>query len=205
MNTPTRMAVVVLVHLCVVLGLLPINAAATVIPNDAILSPGFSSPHDYVFELTLSTLGGGAYAVGIDILGGNDFHFSGFSISEDYSLHTVTYGAAFTPGYAANDSSPVVWMPPPYTDRTLNIPIDASIFLGYWDDRSGDHTPTSNDNYGWVELHNSSSGLNILDGATAIGGGIYAGTYTQIPEPNTIALLCLGAGAMMFRCRRKQK
>ena len=50
MNTPTKMFVVLLGLLCETLGLLPINAAATVIPDDAILSPGFSSPHDYVLE-----------------------------------------------------------------------------------------------------------------------------------------------------------
>ena len=183
----------------------PLHASAFIMVDDATL--GSDSTHDYILHLTQSIpLGQGLFAIAIDNIGNNDFKFNYWSIAEYYSLHSVTYGAAFTPNYVINDPSPVVWTVGAIIGETLNIPMDESVFLGYWDDRAAfDGIPTDNDNYGWVELQNTLSGLTLVGGATAIGGGIYAGTYTQIPEPSTIALICAGATAVLLRNRRKQK
>ena len=173
--------------------------------DDATL--GSDSTHDYILHLTQSIpLGQGHFAIAIDNIGNNDFEFNYWSIAEYYSLHSVAYGAAFTPDYVQSDNNPVVWTVGTIIGETLNIPMDDSIILGYWDDRAAfDGIPTDSDNYGWVELQNTLSGLTLVGGATAIGGGIYAGTYTQIPEPSTIALICAGATAVLLRNRRKQK
>jgi hypothetical protein len=189
--------------LSIVFRLLPLNASADIILNDAALRDDMF--HDYVLQLTQSIpTGEGLFAIAINDLGNDDFKFSYWSIAEYYSLHAVVSGIAFTPDYVRNDSTPVVGTAGTITGSTINIPVDESILLGYWDDRKAfDRIPTSNDNYGWVELQNTPSGLIISDGATAVGGGIYVGTYSQVPEPSTILLMCSGA-ALILRYRRKR-
>jgi hypothetical protein len=172
--------------------------------DDAVLTPGMWSS-DYLLHLTLSIPAGqGLFAIAINDQGNGDFEFSYAGIAEYYALYAAVSGTAITPAYAQNNTPLVANFSPGPFASTVNIPTDESIFLGYWDDRADfDNIPTANDNYGWVELHNTMSGLTLVGGATAIGGGIYAGTYTQIPEPSTIALLCSGSIALLIRTRRK--
>ena len=204
MKTTTRTRLALIVLLFVTLGLLPINAGAFIMVDDAVLTPDMWM-NDFVLHLTLSIPAGqGLFAIAINDQGGSDFELSYAGIAEYYALYAAVSGTAITPAYAQNNTPLVAnYSPGPFAS-TVNIPIDESIFLGYWDDRAGfDNIPTANDNYGWVELQNTMSGLTLVGGATAIGGGIYAGTYTQIPEPSTIALACSGAIALLLRTRRK--
>ena len=203
MNTHTKVKLTrILAAKFIVFSLLTINANAFIMVDDAVISAG-SPFSDYVLSLSLSIpVGSGIFSIAIDDLGGGQFGFTATGIAEGFSLHSAVYNLAFTPDYVQNDIALLGNMGS-NTTETLIIPIDESIFLGYWDDRNLDYTPTSNDNYGWFELQNTAGGLTILDGATAIGGGIYAGTYTQIPEPSTITLVCSGAIAMLLRTRRK--
>jgi len=54
--------------------------------------------------------------------------------------------------------------------------------------------------YGWVELVYDGTTLTLLDSAAETTGiGIYAGTYTAIPEPCTAGLALAGLGAIALR------
>ena len=205
MKSSTRPILALVVLLFTALILRPLNADAFIIVDDAALTSGWMS--DYMLSLTQSIpLGDGLFAIFINDKGNGDFELSYGGIAEYYALYAAVSGTALTPAYAQN-TTPLVanYSPGPFTS-SINIPLDESIFLGYLDDRNSHSSfPNADDNYGWVELQNTAGGLTLLDGATAVGGGIYVGTYTQIPEPNTIALLCFGAGAMILRIRRKHK
>ena len=202
MNTLTRQAL--LGFLFAALTLRPLNADAFIMVDDAVLTPNMLM-NDYVLHLILSIpVGQGSFAIGINYRGANNFEFGSAGIAERYALYTAVPGTELTPTYAHNNV-PIVanYSPGPYYS-TINIPMDSSIFLGYWDDRADfDNIPTANDNYGWVLLANTAEGLSIWDGATAIGSGIYVGTYTQIPEPSTMVLMFTGAAALFLRTRRK--
>jgi hypothetical protein len=60
------------------------------------------------------------------------------------------------------------------------------------------------DVFGWVKLHNDGTALQYLDSAVAHGEpGIYIGTTTPAPEPASLALLGIGASALLVRRRRR--
>ena len=73
--------------------------------------------------------------------------------------------------------------------NTQMFTLDQSKYFGYWDDRLNGDTPDRNDNYGWVLLTRTASGLVASSGATAIGGGIIVGTTTQVPESASTILI----------------
>ena len=205
MKSSTRPILALAGLLFAALALSPLKADAFIIVDDAALTSGWMS--DYILRLTLSIpLGDGNFEIWINDNGNGDYEFGYSGIAEYYALYEAVSGTAVTPSYAQN-TTPLVanYSSGPFSS-TINIPIDESIFLGYWDDRNvHSGIPSADDNYGWLELQNTAGGLTIVDGATAVGGGIYAGTYTQIPEPSTIALMCSGAVAVLLRNRKRQK
>ena len=183
--------------------LLTMNASAFIIVNDAALETDWPMS-DYLLVLAQSIPPGqGLFAISIIAAGNNDFEFNYSGIAEYYALYAAVSGTALTPAYAQN-TTPLVanYAPGPFSS-TINIPVDSSIFLGYWDDRDLEDVPSANDSYGWIELMNTTDGLTIWDGATAIGGGIYVGTYSQIPEPSTLILMCTGAASLVWKRRRR--
>jgi len=185
-----------------------LTASAAVISNDAILT----SPTPFGdYELSLSQSipsGQGALIITFSDLGGGTFGFNLisniYSIAEEFRLYPTPLGAIFGADYVLNtpslfsNSSPSNW--------SILIPLNSSVTLGYWDDRTfTPSTPTSDDLYGWVTLTNSSSGLVASSGATALGGGIVVGTISQIPEPTTIGLLGSGTALLLQRNRNQTR
>ena len=191
------------IAITMLLGVLGRPASGFIYVGDAVLNGWMT------YDLYLSQsipLGEGAFFIQILTLGNDDFQFQYNSIAELYSLHEAYYGLEFTPAYVQGDSPPLMSNNNNPGSGIVNIPLNDSIYLGYWDDRSPiDSTPTANDSYGWIELQNTDSGLVLLDGATAAGSGILVGTYSQIPEPTAISLICMGAGALVLRSRRKKR
>ena len=60
--------------------------------------------------------------------------------------------------------------------------------------------------FGWARLKYTSTGLQIVDQATALGGnGIIAGTTTVLPEPCTLLLIGAGAVGFLFAHRLKSR
>ena len=182
------------------------NAVATVYIDDAVINPGGWPPGtDYTISLSQTVTPN--FSIGISALGNNEFLFTCLGIAELYSLHVVTSDLYYDPVYVGN-TTPFIynWDTP---TNSISIELYESVLFGYWDDKERfeveDRTPAVNDSYGWFELQNSDSGLVIIDGATAVGGGIIAGTYTQIPEPSTIALLLVGTFGLLINGRNKKK
>lgn len=145
--------------------------------------------------------GGGAFQIILTYSDSENISIRYSTIAEAYAVYAATIGMAFTPEYAHNNTYLMSNMNNPGS-ATINVPINGSVYLGYWDDRNWDQIPTEQDLYGWIQLENTEEGLGIMDGATAVGGGIVIGTYAQIPEPGTAGLLLLGAAALMRRRRR---
>ena len=86
---------------------------------------------------------------------------------------------------------------------TLDQPFLVGMDLGYLGGL--DPTPTV-ERFGWARLEYTSSGMQVLDQATALGGnGIIAGTTTVLPEPSTLSLLAAGTVGLLFARRLKSR
>ncbi len=188
----------------IILFLLLSTTQAGVIIGDAVLGPGWLDS-DYELYLSQSIpTGMGLFTIWITQTDIENFTFYAAGIAERYSLHSAFDGLELTPGYIAEDI-PLVATGSGLPPANIYIPLYDSIFLGYWDDREEDDIPSYMDSYGWIELMNSPDGLVIRDGATALGGGIIVGTYTQIPEPGTMALILLGGIGLFIKKRKSRK
>jgi hypothetical protein len=180
--------------LCFLIGTLAINCIrADVIVHDAKLITG-DFPYPTTMLITINMDGG--LGVNLNDLGAGRYEFNDGGLGL-YSLFAATPYSEFTPLQAGNRTNALV----PGTSTQL-FSLNQTKQYAYWEDNvfSGGFGPDSHDNYGWVSLTRTVSGLVITDSATAIGGGIIVGTYTQIPEPATILLFGLGGiGAWLLR------
>jgi hypothetical protein len=164
---------------------------AVVIANDAAIVDNLPDVGSGTFlVLTQSTLSGGRVANSITNQGSGNYLFQYLGIAEAYSFFQVTNNLEFTPSYVSSHTPFFTNINNPGSG-TLNLALNQSTLLAYWDDRTvaGGFVPNSQDNYGWVRLTRTASGLVVSDSATAIGEGIIVGTLTQIPEPSSNALL----------------
>ncbi len=92
-----------------------------------------------------------------------------------------------------------------YTMGSLDMVVDQIFYLGFW---LGD-TPGGVDSiYGWVALVYDGTTLTLVDSAAETRGvGLYAGTYTPIPEPDTAGLALTGVAVLAVgrRWRRRRQ
>ena len=192
----------ILINLTAIHLVFTLNSEAEVIVNDAVIVAHPYIASNQVLYLTQSTSAGGLFGIEIANAGTAMFQFSYFGIAEEYGLFTVTLGTAFDPAFAlAHD--PIVsnnGMDPGSNIQAFAL--NQSKYFGYWDDRFNDRGPDSNDNYGWVRITRTASGLVASSSATAIGGGIVIGTTAQIPEPSASLLIVLSVGLNLTRRRR---
>jgi hypothetical protein len=178
-----------------------LHARATVIIDDAAVSPFAPAPRQ-ILRLTQSIpQGQGEFAIFLDPLNSSQVRFTYAGIAEVYALYATSVGTAFDPAFALS-TVPLVTNSPtgPATNVEL-FNVGQSAFFAYWDDRNFNASPDSNDNYGWVQLTRTASGLVATSSATAIGSGIIVGTVSQIPEPASAALIALAAAFMLCRHR----
>lgn len=181
--------------------------AQGVIANDAAILPAYYGSGQFLTLTNSINYNEGRYglfAINISTASASQFTFSYSGIAEEYALYSVTPGIAITPDFATSTTRLVSnnGVDPGSSVQTFSV--FQSRMFGYWDDRTGSgNLPSVNDNYGWVVITRTGSGLQVSSSATAIGGGIIAGTLTQIPEPSisTLALLgfCFGLGVRRFR------
>lgn len=187
------------------------SVKADVIIGDAAIAEPFGPPNDYLV-LTTSPGGLGLFAYRITDLGSGAFELAYAGIAEENALYAATAGQAITPAFAT--SAPL------FTTNdgigpgagVLSFTLGETKLLAYWDDRSIfdgasnelDGAPDAGDFFGWAELTWNGSTLAVTDSATATADGILAGTYNQIPEPGTLALLATALGALIATRRRSR-
>jgi MYXO-CTERM domain-containing protein len=179
---------------------------AAVIENDMALVPGALNPANQDLTLTRSIPPGqGLLEIEVQRIGSTRLRFTSLSVAETYALYPVEQFTTFDPAYAQSHT-PLVSNDPRYP-QTGDFVFDTLpyAYFAYWDERFGGPAgPDPADNYGWVALQNDGSGLQILSGATAIGGGIVVGTTGQVPEPSPALLAPLGVtAAATLRARRR--
>jgi len=173
-------------------------SAQGVIANDAAILP-FFGPDPYLMltnSINPSEGRNGLFAIEITDGGGSQFTFSYAGVAEEFALYSINPRDSVDPSFAAS-TIPLVsnnGTDPGSSVQTFSL--FQSRYFAYWDDRfTGAHSiPDLSDNYGWVLLTRTASGLQVSSSATAIGGGIIAGTFTQIPEPSMGGLALLGLG-----------
>lgn len=83
----------------------------------------------------------------------------------------------------------------------LSIELNQAVYLGFFVE--GD---AANALFGWVELGFDGSSVYVVNSAMETTGvGIYAGTYTPVPEPATDALALAGVAALAASRWRKRR
>lgn len=184
-----------------------VAAQSTVIIDDAAILPLNGSGQYLTLTNSINPSQGryGLFAVSITPLGGSQFKFSYSGVAEEYALYGVASGTVVDPFFATS-TTPLVsnnGVDPGSSLQTFSI--GQSRYFGYWDDRplNGNRIPDVADNYGWALITRRASGLQVSSSATAVGGGIIAGTFTQVPEPSCAALLAIGI-CVSFATRRRR-
>jgi hypothetical protein len=175
------------------------TASAAVIVNDAAIGSSFYGPGHVLLTLSQSIPSGeGLFAIDIETVTSSQYLFSYAGIAESYKLFSLASGTRLDPAFVLQNS-PIVSNDNNPGSNTQTFALNQSKYFGYWDDRLNGDTPDSNDNFGWVLLTRTDSGLIASSGATAIGGGIIVGTTTQVPEPTSTMLIALGLLSISMR------
>jgi hypothetical protein len=185
------------------ISVLTVNAQG-VIANDAAILPIFGSGQ--YLTLTNSLQGRpGLFAIQISSNSPSQYTFSYWGIAELYALYDVSPGITIDPSFAAA-TTPLVSNSGDPGSSLQTFSLGQSRYYAYWDDRFYDShvaygIPDVTDFYGWVRITRTVSGLQVSSSATALGGGIIAGTFTQVPEPSASVLTLLGVG--LYLCARR--
>lgn len=187
-------------------------AQGTIIPHNIIFSqPSAAPPGDYITQVTYPGDAGGLFALSLTTISVGQYRLNYYGIAETYSLHAATLGMAFTPEYVATDA-PLLNNNNNPGEFQFNLGAGQSRLFAYWDNAlyqfgssqsgaPGSPGPDAYDAYGWFRLTRVGANLVISDSATAIGSGIYAGTYTAVPEPTSFALGLVAVRGLLLRRR----
>ena len=177
------------------------SVADIVIGNANLVFTSPTPPYTWSRVLVAPTTNPSYLGVQIGGLGSGDYEFSTGLIAGSYSLYSATAGADFTSTQALAWDNELI---PP---STINFGVGETKLFALWADVDGTikNQSDSGDDYGWAALTYTGTELTIAGSATATGGGIVVGTYTQIPEPSSILLLTIGSGGILFYRRAKHR
>jgi len=178
----------------------PKSASASVVVNDASITSSVYGP-GHVFLILSQSIpdGQGAFIIDIETVTSSQYLFSYAGIAEYYKLFTMNPGTRLDAEFVLQNAPIVSNDNNPGSSSQTFSTLNQSKYFGYWDDRLNGGTPDSNDNYGWVQLTRTASGLVATSSATAIGGGIIVGTTTQVPEPTPTMLVAFGTLLVFVR------
>lgn len=178
-----------------------VGNAQTVIQNAVFISGG-GGPGDYVVDLP----GSGNPVFFLAELPGDQFSSPAFGIAERFDVFQVVPGEIVSPTFV-NATTPL-FTNTAARSGVLNLAVGDSTFLGYYVDAdfylgTNNNIPEPGDTFGWFELSNTVTGLEILGGAAALGfEGIIVGTTTAVPEPGSATLVLGLVSATILRRRR---
>ena len=186
------------------LSLLLGHSRASVIFNDAAIIDNFFGFDEQTLTLTQSIPSGeGLFAISITTQSFDNYLFEFLGIAEEYALFQASPGLLFTPNFV-DSTLPFISNDGFQGSGVLNLAFGETAYLAYWDDRGPlfDGIPNFEDNFGWVAVTpRSGTGLEVVNGVTAIDSGIIVGTSTKIPEP-TVGILLLGSISLLLRRHR---
>jgi len=188
----------ILFSLIAILGVSSSQVNADVIVDDAELK--YIALFDSDMLITTNITGG--LSVLVNEIGGGDFEFSTGVVGSSYRLFSSGHGLELTSVQATD------WLVLVPGTSLQAFSLGETRYYSYWEDILGSDRdiPDATDNYGWVSLTYTGTELVVSDSATALGGGIIVGTYTQVPEPATVLLFGLGGfGAWLLRRNGKSQ
>lgn len=191
-----------LAAIVLLVGIPSFSARAEVLPNNIRIFP--SNP-PVTYELRHVVQPGFDHLFLISVFGNDpQYTFGGGGIAEYYSVHSASFGLEFTPSYVLGDAPLMSNYSNPFSFQ-LSLALGQSVLLAYWDDlrviNSTLNAPDEKDTYGWFQLTRTQAGLIVSDSATALGRGIIVGTYTQIPEPSSLAFMLTAIFGLMGKNR----
>jgi len=182
-------------------------AQGTIIPNSIIFyQPGAAPPGTYLYSTAYPAgENAGFFVLSLTTTGVGQYQMGYYGIAELYSVHAATTGMALTPNYVAG-ATPLLSNNNNPGSYSFSLGVGQSMLFAYWDDalwvpEATHGVPDIYDAYGWFRLTRQVSGLVIADSATALGGGIIAGTYTAVPEPTSLAIGLVGVVGLILRRR----
>ena len=178
-----------------------VGNAQTVIQNAVFISGG-GGLGEYAVDLP----GSGNPVFFLAELPGDQFSSPAFGIAERFDVFQVVPGEIVSPTFV-NATTPL-FTNTAARSGVLNLAVGDSTFLGYYVDAdfylgTNNNIPEPGDTFGWFELSNTVTGLEILGGAAALGfEGIIVGTTTAVPEPGSATLVLGLVSATILRRRR---
>lgn len=119
-----------------------------------------------------------------------------------HSWFTTQYGIALDASALVN--AEYLGRNDTYALGSIEMPYNQVFYLGFQLDGGGaDYTAYI---YGWAALLWNGTDLTLVGSAAETTGvGIYAGTYTPIPEPSAAGLLLAGLAVLAMRRRHTQR
>lgn len=183
------------------------SAAQGVYVHDAAVLPLFGMGSFLTLTKSVNPDQGrfGLFAIEIISEGGAQFTFRSAGIAEAYELFAVSPGMVIDPTFVTS-TTPLISNSRVGLDSSLQTFFPGqSRYYGYWDDHYppslGDGKVDAQDNFGWVLITRTGSGLQADISATAVGNGIIVGTFTRIPEVSPSAFAILGLA--VYLCRQR--
>jgi hypothetical protein len=166
---------------------------------------GLGGPYtslDYDYQIGTETVFGDGAGVAMDLTPNNAVSATLQAVNGTAGAWHIWFAVPFgAPVDAATMASSVPFLDSStWEANSLSIWVNQVFYLGFWVEGVLDYSDT----YGWASLVWNGTSLTLLDSAMETTGvGLYAGTYTPVPEPATAGLAWIGLAACVLRRTRR--